>query len=65
MTTVIIMPRNTRIAFLICSYLNGSISEPQLVELDEWLEENDENMKLFQLVNTPFFIDFARTELLN
>ena len=59
------MPRNTHIAFLICSYLNGSISEPQLVELDEWLEENDENMKLFQLLNTPFFIDFARTELLN
>lgn len=59
------MPRNMRIAFLICSYLNGSISEPQLTELDEWLDEDDENMKLFQTVNTPFFIDFARTELLN
>jgi hypothetical protein len=59
------MPRNIRIAFLICSYLNGSISEPQLIELDEWLEESNDNMKLFQAVNTPLYIDCARTELLN
>jgi hypothetical protein len=62
---MIIMPKNIRIAFLICSYLNKSISEPQLAELEEWLEEREENMKLFKLINTPVYIDFARTELLN
>ncbi|MGC4035143.1 MAG: hypothetical protein QM764_04215 [Chitinophagaceae bacterium] len=65
MTTYIIMPRSSRIAFLLYSWLNGSISTPQKIELSEWLEESKENVKFFNLINNPVFVKHARKELLN
>ena len=37
-----------RIAFLIAGYIRGTISEQDHDELDDWVNESDHNMKLFE-----------------
>jgi transmembrane sensor len=37
-----------RIAFLVASYIRGTISEKDHDELDAWINESDQNMKLFE-----------------
>lgn len=54
MTTenTIVFPEQTpdpaRVAYLIAGYINDTLTDGEQDELDEWVSENDENMKLFE-----------------
>lgn len=41
------MDKNFEIADIIVAFMKGEVTPEQLVRLDEWLDESDENKRLF------------------
>lgn len=53
--------KSMRIASLISGYIEGRLTVAEHKELDEWVNESDLNMQLFEQLTDPKQLDEARS----